>query len=288
MATIKAVVDTVIKSRNEDSATLSKKELRSVKAGDLFEVSRLTPSKHKHVRVQFETPIQSNEEENFIQPGFLFEQHWEIDPKLSSNVNIKLPVVYRNQIDNSTNLFGTGYRQCNLTSNAMMLDYLLGKYGHETLAEMAVKGGYREAESVYAQVLRKYGDTIYHEAQTKALREFGVESYMSTTLSVSDLITCLEFGTPVVVSVDYKSSGHVILIVGCNSEKRFFWVHDPYGCRAGSANYYPFRGRDYGKYDTYSYNLMQRIWGDMGGKDKGWGRVVTSVKGVLTGCPTGL
>lgn len=285
MGTISAIKDTIIKLRNVDSDQLEPQEIGIIKANTSIAVKRVVDDKNQHAKVSLTQPVMTKGGE--ISEGFVYEPHWNIPFEVMPR-EIKLSVKYATQIDNSTNLFGTGHRQCNLTSNSMMLDYVLKRFGQKDLTARALEGGFKEPESVYAQVLKKHGDTIYHDAHTKALREFEVESYFSLTMSLSDLIDCLECQIPVVISVDYKSSGHVILVVGYNPEQKFFWVNDPYGSRAGSANYYSVRGGNAGAYDKYSLETFRQIWGDAGNKESGWGRVVTKVAGQETGCKTGL
>lgn len=127
---------------------------------------------------------------------------------LKKDALIGLAVKYRRQTDNEAySIFDRGWRQCNLTSNTMMADFLLD------------------------------GDTTDHEAQTRALHQLGISSYFSRTLSAEDLLNSLRKGIPVVVG------------------------HDPYG-------------------------TMQQVFWDMG-REAGWGRIVTSVKGKPTGLATG-
>lgn len=272
---ITALKDTVIKAENIDSDDLNSSEKANFPKGGILDVETLYDDLNQHARIELEQLVISVAGTP-IERGFIYTPHWELPRS-----QVKLDVPYFNQVDNSTNLFGTGHRQCNLTANAMALEFLLEKYGQETLSQKAVKGGFREPESVYAQVLKKYGDTIFHEAQTKALRDFGVQSYFSSTLSMADAIACLKAGFPVPVSIAYKSSGHIILLVGFDDEQSFFWVHDPYGSRAGSANYYSKIGGDAGKYDKYSFDTMSAIW-------RNWGRVFTSVAGNFTGLASNL
>lgn len=278
---IKALKNTIFKLENEPSEELERNEKIDVEAGTILEACSITLSKNQHLKIVLECGLNTCDS-NEVKTVFIYEPHWQL-PDEFKNKSVKLDVKYRTQIDNSTNLFGTGYRQCNLTSNAMALDYCLLKHGLKGLEARAKEGGYVEAESVYAQALKKHGDTIYHEAQTSALKEFSVESYFSTTLTQENVFDSLENGYPVVASVSYKSSGHVILIVGYDQTEKFYWVHDPYGCRAGSSNSYVQLGGIAGKYDKYSFDCMQDIWGDVGTLKSGWGRIITKVNGQPTG-----
>src|SRR6478672_2646484 len=188
---------------------------------------------------------------------------------------LKLEVPYFNQVDNDTDFFGTGSRQCNLTSNAMAANFILSDRGLESLKDRAKRLGYDEPESAYGAILNRYGDTTDHGAQTQALSELGLESYFSTSLGVQNAIASLDKRLPMPVGLYYKT-GHIVCLVGYDLEKEFFWVHDPYGIRAGIAEYYEAIGGQSGKYDRYSFAIMEDLWTN---QSDGWGRVFTKVAG---------
>jgi len=187
---------------------------------------------------------------------------------------MRLNVRYMCQVDNES---GYGYRECNLTSNAMLAEYL-------TKGRLTKEAEGREPEARYSDYLAQYGDTTDHEAQTLALKDLGIGSYFSYNLSRADILKSLNIGIPVVVGVAYKTSGHIILIIG--HEDDTFIVHDPYGLRNGSTDEYIYIGSN-GADDRYSFTLMDEILFD-GGPNSGWGRIVTSIDGKPTGMPQGL
>lgn len=193
---------------------------------------------------------------------------------------IKLPVKYFNQVDNEGQYHGSGSRQCNLTANAMAAEYLLETRGLKTLTQRAKELDLQEPESFYGSILNNYGDTTDHTANGKALRELGLESYFSTSLSIESLILSLKANIPCPVGLHYKSSGHIATIVGVNLKEEFFWVHDPFGIRAGIADFYQQVGGQSGKYDKYSFGIMKTLWESM---NDGWGRIFTHINGVPTG-----
>ena len=177
---------------------------------------------------------------------------------------VKLEVPHYSQIDNDTNYFGTGYRQCNLTTHAMALAFL-----NPHFVARSIQNGYREPESYYGSKLQSYGDTTDHNAHTQCLRyDFGLESYWSTSLSRAEICMQLDSGLPVPAGVIYKSSGHIILFVGYNNDGLL--VHDPYGTRDGAANIYAVGVG--GAYDFYSWHLLADIYFDSHGEG-GWGRM---------------
>lgn len=194
--------------------------------------------------------------------------------------NLKLEVPYFSQLNNDDNYFGSGSRQCCLSSNAMVANFILADRGLESLEQRAKRLGFREAESVYGDVLKAYGDTTDHTANTAALRKFGLDSYFSTSLSIENVIASLDKRLPMPVGLHYKSSGHIVCLVGYDTSKEFFWVHDPYGVRAGRADYYEAIGGQSGKFDKYSFDIMEDLWTSM---NDGWGRVFTAIGGKPTG-----
>lgn len=176
-----------------------------------------------------------------------------------------LQVPYYKQIDNDSNLFGTGYRQCNLTSHAMALEFLTkGK-----LSQEAKRLGLSEPESYYGKLLDKYGDTIDHGAHTACIaQEFGIASEWRTDLSRSKIEDQLKKGKPVPIGVAYKSSGHIVLAVGFTAYGLL--IHDPYGVRHGAADSYDVGAN--GANDSYSWKLLDQIYWDYG-PNSGWGRI---------------
>lgn len=194
--------------------------------------------------------------------------------------SIKLDVPYFNQVDNDDNYFGSGFRQCCLTSNAMAANFILQDRGMESLEQQAKRLELNEPESAYGKILVKYGDTTDHTANTQALAELGLESYFSTSLSVENAIASLDKKLPMPAGLNYKGSGHIVCLVGYDTSEKYFWVHDPYGIRAGIADYYEAIGGQSGKYDKYSFEIMEDLWTS---QDDGWGRVFTSVGGKPTG-----
>ena len=180
-------------------------------------------------------------------------------------MEIKLNVPYYSQIDNDSNLFGPGWRQCNMTSHTMALNYLL-KGG---LAEKAKLNGYNEPESYYGSKLAKYGDTTDHNAHTECLlKDFGIKSEWRMDLSKETIIQQLKAGKPVPAGMAYKSSGHIVCIVGVT--KNGFPIHDPYGTRNGASDSYQVGVG--GAYDLYSWSLLDKVLfcGDPNGA---WGRL---------------
>jgi len=275
-----AQADTFLKKSLLGSADLADSEKIFIKKDQAFFVTEYSPDRNQHLLLTLASPLTTKDGKTRIQKVYAYDPHIIIEGE-DLNRLIKLPVKYSSQLDNDEAIFGPGWRQCNTTSNAMLADYLLAG----ALTTMAKAQGFPEPESAYMRIVGKYGDTIDHDAQTWALRELGIVSYFSYSLSAKDILLSLKANIPVVVGLAYKSSGHICIIVGHDPAQKVWLVHDPYGTRHGASNSYDIGVG--GAYDPYSYGVMQQILWDSGG-EAGWGRIVTSIKGKPTGLPSGL
>ncbi|PZU98305.1 MAG: hypothetical protein DCE90_04085 [Pseudanabaena sp.] len=275
-----AEVDTLLKKKLLGSSDLADSEKIFIKKGQSFFVTEYSPDRNQHLSMTLASPMLAMNGQTKLQDVYAYDPHVKIEGE-DSNKLIKLPVQYSSQLDNDERIFGPGWRQCNTTSNSMLADFLL----NGELSKMAKTQGLDEPESVFMRLVGKYGDTTDHNAQTGALKELGINSYFSHTLSSKDILLSLKVKIPVVIGVAYKSSGHICLLVGHDPDKRVWLVHDPYGVRHGASDSYDIGAN--GAYDAYSYDVMQQILWD-GGGEAGWGRIVTSIKGKPTGLPTGL
>ncbi|MEM6837779.1 MAG: C39 family peptidase [Cyanobacteria bacterium P01_C01_bin.120] len=290
MPKAKALGNTFLKAQPISSTDLTSKEKIYVPEGHEFYIYRYAPDRNQHISMELASPFTTMDGVTKIQNVFGYDPHIEIEGEASGGGSglpldptkkIKLQVPYFRQNDNDSRVFGGGWRQCNTTSNCMLADYLL----QGALTKAAKQKGYPEPESVFMRIVKKYGDTVDHTAQTKALKEIGINSYFSRSVSSKDVMLSLSYGIPMVVGFAYKSSGHICVIVGHDPVKRHFLVHDPYGIRYGASDHYEVNA--WGAFDAYSYGTMQRIFWDMG-REAGWGRIVTSINGKPTGLPTGL
>ncbi len=276
-----AQVETFLKKKVLPSQDLTNAEKIVVPQGQEFFVSAYAPDRNQHLALTLASPLLCADGKTRMQNVFVYAPHIRMETQNPQPL-IKLPVTYRSQLNNEQyGIFGPGARQCNLTSNTMLADYLL----RGALTKLAKDRGFSEPESVYMRVLIKYGDTIDNDAQTKALKELGIESYFSFKLSAKDVLMSLQAGIPVVVGFAYKGSGHICLLVGHDPVHKVWLVHDPYGVRFGASDAYEVGA--YGAYDPYSYTVFQQLFLDQGG-ESGWGRIITSVAGKSTGLPTGL
>lgn len=272
--------DTFLKKRLLGSEDLADSEKIFMAKGSTFFVTEATPDRNQHLLMMLASPLTAKDGKEKLQTVYAYDPHVKVEGEENNQV-IKLNVPYCSQLNNDASIFGPGWRQCNTTSNTMLADFLL----QGELTKQAKAQGFPEPESVYMRIVNKYGDTIDHEAQTKALKELGIDSYFSYTLSSKDVMASLKAGIPVVVGFAYKSSGHICVIVGHDPVKKAWLVHDPYGTRHGASDSYDVGVG--GSFDPYGYDVMQQIFWDQGG-EAGWGRIVTSIKGKPTGLASGM
>jgi hypothetical protein len=272
--------DTFLKKKLLGASDLADSEKIFMAKGSTFSVTDYEPARNQHLSLVLASPLTAKDGKSKLQDVFVYDPHVRVEGEGTRQM-IKLPVTYRSQNNNDPSIFGPGWRQCNTTSNTMLADYLL----KGELSKQAKAQGFSEPESVYMRIVTKYGDTTDHGAQTKALKDLGIETYFSYTLSAKDVLLMLKANIPVVVGFAYKGSGHICLLVGHDPVNKTWLIHDPYGTRHGASDSYDVGVG--GPYDPYTYDTMQRIFWDQGG-ESGWGRVVTSVKGKPTGIPTNL
>lgn len=281
---------TFLKKKLLGAGDLTKSEKIFMPKGKEFFVTEFAPDRNQHFYLKLASPMTADDGQTKLEQVYAYDPHIKVEGEEACQV-IKLKVNYLSQLNNEE-ITAAGqvwydWRQCNTTSNAMLADYLL----KGELSKRAKDKGYKnqdgkpEPESAYMRIVADYGDTIDHEAQTKALKELKIESYFSYKVSGNDLLTALKLSIPVVAGFAYKDAGHICLIVGHDPSKKVWLVHDPYGTRHGSSNNYDVGIG--GAFDSYSYDVMQRIFWDQG-REAGWGRIVTSVNGKPTGLPTGL
>jgi hypothetical protein len=221
-----------------------------------------------------------------LSKGWLFEKHKTNGDYLVENLtfpqkpkttDFRMDVPYNNQNDNANNKGqGEGWRQCNLTSAAMLAKYLKPSLWSE----------YKDFANGMQDALAPYGDTTDHAAITKALTSIGIESYFSYSASLEDLAHSLFSGVPVLIGRAYKASGHMMLVIGRQQDGSVM-MHDPYGYSDGYTNQWLSIGGQSGKNDSASIQWLKRVFVDQG-SESGWARFVTHVDGRPTGVRTGM
>lgn len=155
-----------------------------------------------------------------------------------------------------------GYVQCCPTANALLAAIVRNDIYNTVMNS----GLYVEFECHYKEQMEACGydfrDRGNHDAHTVTLREkYGISTYWETNGTIAQIKNCIDNDFPVVLAVDYKESGHVLTIVGYDDEGLI--IHDSYGLRFGSTDFYdvinPGWKETFGKYDHYSWSLLQKI-----------------------------
>lgn len=276
MKTCTIVATTVLKSAPVPARSLGPAQRRLVAAGESLTLTDVYLDRDQHYCLELDAPVLADDGDRQLARVYVYAPHAAIEGFPES---IKLGVPYYSQMNNAGQWYGSPRRQCCLTSNTMMADFLLGG----EVAILARSAGFQQPESYYGKILaEKYGaDTTDHDGHTECLRsEFSIDSYWSRSLSASDLRHSLRMGCPIVIGVAFKGSGHIVCVVGFDDAEGEWLIHDPYGIRYGASDRYD-AGAD-GSYDRYSQSTMDRIFWD-GGGEAGWGRIVVSIGELTTG-----
>lgn len=194
-----------------------------------------------------------------------------------------MPIIECSYYFQRDNPSGEGERECGGTSNAAFLNQLT----KNSLDIQAKEEGISQPEWIYLKRLRDFGDTTDHDANTRCLRSFGVESSWYTDLTNQDYMRLIDAGIAPVLGFNYKESGHIVHGVGYRprneklGQKWVAYINDPNGSRRESSDSWISNSATAGKLDVYSENTFNLVWeGHLG---RGWGRIPHSINGVPTG-----
>lgn len=178
-----------------------------------------------------------------------------------------LDVPFNDQNDNSNEYHGEGYRQCNATSNAMLLEF----YNPPEWQAYKKANPDLDFANIYGKALARFGDSTDHDANTACLAWLGLETAFIRNGSLEGMARSLYLGKPVVVGTKYKVSGHIKIVIGRTPTHVI--AHDPYGVRNGCSDSWVSIGNDTGAYDTLSYRWLNQCVFDLG-RNAGWMRIV--------------
>lgn len=230
---------TLLKDRPLQSTDLRPEEKLALVPGTEFELATCDRDRN-HWRITF--PQVANK------PGifFAYEGHCKVGvsprkgfSKKADPSIIRLEVPYRSQIDNFFNPTGA----CNVTSLAMCFDFLkiprrqqAGQFEDE-LYQYAIDQGYSRHDPLdLRQIAADYGAVDF-------FTEWG---------TIERCQQHLARGLPCIVHGYFTSFGHIIVVVGYDSEG--FLVHDPYGEWFKDG----YDTEASGAYLHYSYGLIER------------------------------
>lgn len=185
--------------------------------------------------------------------GFL--QMWKHVPPIRGSIT--LPVPFYLQTDNRYEPM----RTCNTSSCAMVARFL---------------GASITTDDEYYQIVRQYGDTTDHGAQTQALNHIGIRSTWHTNLGFEQLDQSLEAGLPIVIGILHRGSlqsptgGHMVVVIG-RTESKDYICHDPFGSLLDPGGGYTGDPRN-GKQVIYPRYVLTHRW-TPDGDQSGWGRL---------------
>lgn len=240
---------TWLKQSTAQAATLPDSAKTPIAPGK-WEAIDVTPTVAGHWKVAFATP-------KLAADGIKKYQSWVIwgedieRPVISRKNGIKLAVPFFKQTDN----IYEPDRTCNTSSCAMVAKFLGAKIS---------------GDDEYYSILRQFGDTTDHGAQTKALERIGIVSQWRTDLGFSDLDRSLKAGLPIVIGILHRGptsdprGGHMLVVGGEAGED--YVCFDPYGSLLDSYS----ASVDNGNGVVYPRSELEARWTVGGGG--GWGR----------------
>jgi uncharacterized protein YvpB len=239
---LQVIKDTILKSKPQQSETLSTQEKHNLKAGTQLSIVTYE-GEGNHLKVMLSEAMFGSDA-----TGYIFGGHIEIldaGTKIYPDPHeIKLPVPYKSQMDNNNDPTGT----CNVTSIAMCLEYL-------KVPRQSSQGQFEDELDDYAY--RQGLDRHVPDHLAQIVRDYGATDTFTATASVEEVKTWLATGNPAVIHGYFTEPGHIIVLVGYDNTG--FFVHDPAGewFRFGYDYNDPFGNNEKGKFLHYSYHLIQ-------------------------------
>lgn len=200
------------------------------------------------------TWLERSSQPKTLEGFFRMWQDWQTVPK-SNTIRLKVP--YYQQVDNRYEPM----RTCNTSSCAMVARFFGAKIS---------------GDDEYYKIVRKYGDTTDHTAQTKALAAIGIKSSWHTNLSFEDLDKSLEAGRPIVIGILHRGTlrnptgGHMIVVIGRTGRKDYI-CHDPFGSLLDPGGGYTGAANN-GNGVVYPRYILNHRWLPED-ENAGWGRL---------------
>jgi len=204
---------TVFKKRPVDSATLKDTEKNTLPLGRVYGVESYgLEGDHLKVSLTEELPNLGNT--GYVFPSFVqFKRGDKIFDPAPNNVELNVP--YFSQRDNPRFDWST----CNVTSIAMVLYYygLRSKWGGQLEDELLQ----------WCFDYAGQGSQTDHSVLSALIQAYGYKTSFSTTRNWADVRSELLNRRPVVLAGDFTASGHILTLIGYNSQG--YIVQDPWG-----------------------------------------------------------
>ncbi|XZO02814.1 MAG: C39 family peptidase [Microcoleus sp.] len=240
--TITMLQPTVFKKRPVDANQLSATERNTLPLGRVYGVESYgVEGNHLKIYLTEELP-------NFGNTGFVvptsvqFKRGDKVFDPVPNNVELNVP--YFSQRDNPRFDWST----CNVTAIAMVLYY----YGVRSKW-----GGQLEDELLqWCFDYAGQGSQTDHNVLTALIKAYGFKTSFSATRKWADVRSELLNRRPVVLAGDFTASGHIITLIGYNSDG--YIVQDPWG--DALTGYRDTEGRKL----MYPYNYMNQVAGPDG------------------------
>lgn len=204
---------TVFKKRPVDAASLKDTEKATLPLGRVYGVESYgLEGDHLKVSVTEELPNFGNT--GYVFPSFVqFKRGDKIFDAVPNNVELNVP--YFSQRDNPRFDWST----CNVTSIAMVLYYygLRSKWGGQLEDELLQ----------WCFDYAGQGSQTDHSVLSALIQAYGFKTSFSTTRNWADVRSELLNRRPVVLAGDFTASGHILTLIGYNSQG--YIVQDPWG-----------------------------------------------------------
>ncbi|MEG5037990.1 MULTISPECIES: C39 family peptidase [unclassified Microcoleus] len=204
---------TVFKKRPVDSASLSSTERTTLPLGRVYGVNSYG-AEASHLKVSLTEELPNFGNTGYVFPSFVqFKRGDKIFDPVPNNVELNVP--YFSQRDNPRFDWST----CNVTAIAMVLYY----YG------LRSEGG-GQLEDELLQWCFDYagqGSQTDHNVLSALIQAYGFKTSFSTTRTWAEVRSELLNRRPVVLAGDFTAAGHILTLIGYNSQG--YIVQDPWG-----------------------------------------------------------
>jgi uncharacterized protein YvpB len=204
---------TVFKKRPVDAAKLTATERTTLPLGRVYGVESYGLEQN-HLKVSLTEELQNFGNTGYVFPSFVqFKRGDKIFDPVPNNVELNVP--YFSQRDNPRFDWST----CNVTAIAMVLYY----YGVRSKW-----GGQLEDELLqWCFDYAGQGSQTDHNVLSALIQAYGFKTSFSTTRKWADVRSELLNRRPVVLAGDFTAAGHIITLIGYNSDG--YIVQDPWG-----------------------------------------------------------
>ncbi|MEZ2246723.1 C39 family peptidase [Microcoleus sp.] len=240
--TVTMLQPTVFKKRPVDANQLSATERTTLPLGRVYGVESYG-LEGNHLKISLTEELPNFGNTGFVVPTSIqFKRGDKVFDPIPNNVELNVP--YFSQRDNPRFDWST----CNVTAIAMILYY----YGVRSKW-----GGQLEDELLqWCFDYAGQGSQTDHNVLSALIKAYGFKTSFSTTRKWADLRSELLNRRPVVLAGDFTASGHIITLIGYNSEG--YIVQDPWG--DALTGYRDTEGRKL----MYPYNYMNQVAGPDG------------------------